>query len=423
MADQPNPPWTEENDTATDTQSPAAPPVLLARQPILNRKLELFGYELLYRDSHINRAIFSDGDQATARVLVHAFLELGFEATSSGRPIFVNMTPALLQSELVRLLPPARTMLEVLETIHPNEAILDALRRLRGEGYEIVLDDFDPDSGRDALLEIASVVKLDVHGKPEGRLEQDVRKLDGRRKRLVAEKIESHAEFELCKGLGFELFQGYFLSKPELLRGRRTLHGRLGLLRLLGAVHDPDADLQGLEKIVQADVGLSYKLLRYINSAAFSLSAQINSVGHALNLMGIEPVRSWVSLLVLAGLDEKPRELLSLALIRAKTCELLGAALGHGAPSSCFTAGLFSALDALLDCPIEDALAKLPLISEVNEAIAQRKGLMGSFVAAALALERGDWASLESSEVPTSKLRQVYSASVRWADLMRGVLL
>lgn len=392
--------------------------VFVGRQPIFDRRQQTVGYELLYRTSEDNRAVFDDANRASLITLVNAVLEVGLDRLVGPRArAFVNVTRDVLLSEYIDALPPRRVVLEILEDVPPDRDVVDRLRGLRRAGYFIALDDFVPGTGRDELIEHANLVKLDVLGKPADaiRAEADaVRPLCGR---LLAEKVETIDQFELCKALGFVRFQGFFLARPNVVSGRRIAATRQAAMALLAKVHDPRVSLRELESAVVCDPAVSYKLLRYVNSAALGLRAKVVSIRHALVLVGMSRIRSWVSFLALAGIEDKPRELVVAAMVRGRTCELLARAAGKPNPDSYFAVGLLSLLDALMDRPMAELVDGLPLSEDVAGALLEESGELGAALACVRAYERdADTSWAERLGVPPERIRDAYLEAIAWTD-------
>ena len=389
--------------------------VLLARQPIYERDLTTWGYEILFRDSSANAATFGGGDRATAEVMVRALLEIGLDSIVGVHRAFVNVTEHTLTSGFCELLPPDRVVLEVLESVRPTAGVIEAITRLRKKHYLIALDDFEYRSELEPLLDLAHIVKVDVAALKEDGTSQLLRQIAAHKPALLAEKVETHEEFELYQKMGFSRFQGYFFCKPNLISGRRAPANRLTLLRLLARLQDPTIQTSELESIAVQDLTLSYKLLRYINSAFTSFSKRVESVRHAINLVGQRMIGTWASLILLTAVDDKPRELMITALVRAKMCELLAATESSMASKEvAFTVGLFSAVDALLDCPLDEALQQLPLNEEIRVALLEKKGELGRILNCVQTYERGEWTVLAPFGFSPGVLQDAYQSSLSW---------
>lgn len=391
--------------------------IFVGRQPIFNRKQQVIAYELLYRAGNGNFADIIDGDRATTEVIINSVLDIGLDSIVGKRTAFFNLTGSFIRGDHPLPLDNKQVVLEILEDIEPDAHVIKGMQQLADKNYIIALDDFVFSEKFIPLLEIAHIVKLEVMGRSKEELQQRVTQLKPHKVKLLAEKVETHQEYELCKELGFDYFQGYFLCKPHVVEGRSLPANRLVVLNLLAKLQDPDADIEELEQLIVQDVSLTYRLLRYINSAAFALGKEIESVHRALVLIGINTIKNWVSLLLMARIDDKPKELMRTALIRARMSELLAELHDHrDERDHFFTCGLFSVLDALMDRPMGELLEELPLSNTVKLALLQNHGEAGAVLTEVLNYERGAWQELAETGIPASEYRNCYLQAVMWAD-------
>ncbi|MBI5041049.1 MAG: HDOD domain-containing protein [Gammaproteobacteria bacterium] len=308
--------------------------IYIGRQPIFDRDLNVFAYELLFRSGTQNHAGEFDGDQATSQVIVNAFIEIGLDQIVGTHRAFINLTRSFVTSSTPLPFPKDRVVLEVLEDIRPDAEVIASVRSLAEQGYTVALDDFVFNDDLKPLVELAQIVKIDLMALSREQLDEHVRLLRGYNVKLLAEKIETQEEFEHCKELGFEYFQGYFLSKPNIVQSQQLPPNRLAVLQLLSKLQDPESDAGEVEKLVSQDVALSYKLLRYINSAFFALPKKIDSIRQAVVYLGTSAIKTWITLLVVAGLGNKPTELVIQAMQRAKMCELLAQTAKRKVPTA-----------------------------------------------------------------------------------------
>jgi EAL and modified HD-GYP domain-containing signal transduction protein len=391
----------------------------LGRQPIYDKTLHVCAYELLYRSNRENNAEVLDGSLATSQVLYDAFIEVGFEQLVGPHLAFVNITAEMLRGGSPLSFPSNKVVLEVLEDVPVDDPeILGVLKSLSERGYTIALDDFVYRESADALVNIADIVKLDVQGLGRDALVSHVRRLSSHDVRLLAEKVETGDDFEFCLNLGFDYFQGYFLSRPEVLTGRRVPTNQLAVMQLLSQLQSQSLDVDDLENIIHNDITLSYKLLRYINSAYFSLPRKIESIRQAIVYVGFRALKKWATLMGLLKFSDRPSELLVTAMVRARMCEQLGTALGSGDPDAYFTAGLFSTLEALLQTPMPDILNSLPLSTEISQALLTGDGEIGKVLRCTLAYEAGDWDGARITGLTPADITRAYLNAVTWADEM-----
>jgi EAL and modified HD-GYP domain-containing signal transduction protein len=388
---------------------------LVGRQAIFDRQMEVFGYELLYRDGTGNSAQITDGDEATARVMVNTFLELGLDQIAGHAQALVNLTANFFLNRHYEVLPSKNVVLEVLESIDPTPSVLQALIQARQDGYQIALDDFVVRESHRSLLDHADFVKVDVLALTNEELREQVARLKDYPVRLLAEKVEDQGMYDQCLALGFEYFQGYFFCKPQILKGVSLSSNRMAIVLLLAKLQDPKIEIHDLADLVKNDVALSVKLLRYVNSASVGLPRSVDSISQAIVLVGTDRMRQWASLLVLAQTGDKPSELMRVALIRARMCETLSSLLGVSS-SQGFTVGLFSILDAYFDCEMRHLLADLPLAPEILDALLKREGVLGAILEGILAYKRGEWNQQAIRAVEPRILNSVYWQSIEWAN-------
>ncbi|MCP5344742.1 MAG: HDOD domain-containing protein [Pseudomonadales bacterium] len=394
--------------------------ILLARQPIFDVDIKVSAYELLFRSDGGTQANVLDGDTATSQVLLNAFNELDISDVVQNHPAYINFTRTLILSP-----PPfdkKRFVIEVLEDIEADEELMRNLRSLKDAGYTIALDDFVYDSKWDPALRIADIVKIDVLAFDEAEIKRHVELLKPFKVILLAEKVETHEMFHYCKGLGFTLFQGYFLSKPEQVKGHKIPASKLVVLNLLTRLQDPDAELSEIATIIAEDPVLSVKLIKLVNSAAFSGRREITSLQHAVSMLGLRQVKSWATLLSLSNMADKPSELSVQAMIRAKMCQLLAECFTTSTDSDAyFTTGLLSNLDAFFDVELPEILASMPLSPVVSEGLLKRSGPIGLMLSTVLAYEQAHWNEIDEPalarlNISSRKLECAYFDSIRWAS-------
>lgn len=397
------------------------PNLYIGRQPIYNRKLDVVAYELLYRDNDQNHARVTDGDTASSQVIINALLEIGLENLIGKHQAFINLTRSFLLDTAFLQLPKEQLVLEVLEDIALDAEMLTALEHLSKEGYTIALDDFVFHELARPALEIADIVKIDVLALSVEAIQEHVSLLKKYNLKLLAEKVETHEMLEQCQAWGFDHFQGYFLSRPKIVEGRRMPAIRLTALRTLGILQNPSLSFDNLKEVVAQDVTLSYKLLRYINSAAVALPRKVDSIHQALIIAGINCIRMWATLMVLSNVDDKPHSLMTTALTRAKMSELLANAMGLKDLHTFFTVGLFSTLDALMDQPLAEILEALPLSDTVKDALLHHQGLHGDILRAVLSYEQNKGQE-QIQNLDLDRIRNAYLEAIKWADEASGSL-
>ena len=368
--------------------------VYLGRQAIYGARRDIRGYELLYRRSAGDTtAQFRDADRASAEVMLQAFLEIGLPTVSPLQPVFINHTRHLLAMDPI--LPPDRCVIEVLEDVAADRETLDALRRLKGLDYRIALDDFVYSAEIVPMIELADYVKLDVQALGAERFQEHLALLRPFDASIIAEKVESEAEFRWCRKLGCELFQGYYLRRPEVLSGRRIPANRLSVISLLSQCANLESSAGMIAATIARDAPLTYGLLRLANSALHRRRSEIRSPAQAVMMLGIDVVSRWATLLVLAGNDDCPAGYLEAALQRARMAELIGASF-HCSAQEAYITGLLSTLDSLFNEPLAALVEPLPIDIRYKRALLRREGALGAVLDCVLAYE-----SAESPPGPT----------------------
>jgi len=395
--------------------------VYVARQPILDRKKTLFAYELLFRNGFDNYMPKIDGDTATTKLLSSSFFTIGIDKISAGKRTFINFTQNLLETDLPMLFPRETTVVEILEDVSPNASIIEACKRLSMSGYYLALDDFVFNRDLEPLIELADIIKIDFRITPADEIKKILHMVGNKKIKFLAEKVETNEEFNNALTMGFEFFQGYFFSKPEIIQGKEISSSAIQYLIFMIEISKPSFDLNKLEEIISRDISMSYKLLRHVNSSYYKRGANITSLKQALLLMGRDEVSRFVTLIGLSKLaSNKPDELIRSACIKAKLCEKLGVASGcYSDRDELFILGLFSNLDAILDQPMEEIMDRLPLSNDVKDTLIARKGELADFLNLAECYEQGDWAGvkeyaakccLEESTIPG-----FYEEACAWA--------
>jgi EAL and modified HD-GYP domain-containing signal transduction protein len=390
--------------------------VLVSRQPIYREDMAELGYELLFRNSDKDQASFSDGDQATAEPTINTFMDIGLDAMVGPRMAFINFDRNLILGNYCDCLPRDRVVLELLEKSTPDPPLIGKLRALRTAGYTIALDDFSVKESSKPLLEVATFVKVDIAANDWAAVERSLAVARKHSAQLIAKKVETREQFNTCKVLGFDYFQGYFFCRPQLVEGRRLPVNRLATVRLITKVNNPNVSVKELEQAIGQDVSLTYKLLRYINSVGQSLSKPVSSIGHAIMLVGQQQIRTWASLILFSKFDDKPRDVVVTGAIRAKMCEYLSPSVGLANPDRSFFVGLLSVLDAVVNQPLEQIVPSLPLDDEIAEALLGRKGQLGAVLRCVLEYEKRNWREAQAAvNLSDDVIRDAYRKSVGWS--------
>src|SRR5579862_114375 len=375
--------------------------VCVARQAILDRNRNVYAYELLYRsNSEVNEFDGTDASVATTRVVANSLLVIGLDNVLCGKKAFINLGRAQLVDGFPLMLPKESTVIEVLETVEADAEMLAACERLRDQGYPIALDDFVGSATNEPLAELANLIKVDIRTTSKAEQERLVKTYRPRGKKMLGEKVETYEEFQWARDLGYDFFQGYFFARPFILRATEIPSHKLACLRLLREAQRPDLDFHQLEKLIAEDVSLSYKLMRYANSAFFRRSGDLHSLKQALIRIGEHGARRWITLAAIPGMaSDKPCELAVLSIVRANFCESIAKLTGDHDGDAAFLTGLFSLLDALIDRPLAEALAEVKLPSKISDTLlgtAPEQDSLSRIYRLTRVYEEGDWDAVDT---------------------------
>lgn len=396
--------------------------IYVARQPIYDSRTELFGYELLYRNSAAATvAAGLSTDHMSSTVVMHSLVDLGLPQIIGSKRGFINFSRDMLVNGFWELFDRNQVVIELLETVEPDEDVLRACGRLRQAGYTLALDDFENSDEHEPLLRLANLVKLDVLGRSAEELEQMVQPLTSYDLTFLAERVESADVHQICRGLGFEYFQGYYFSRPEIVVGKEMPTEQVTILRLISLVRDLETSESALEQAFRADVGLTFKLLRIVNSAAVG-GRGVESIRHAIQLLGRGVLARWLGLLMIASLGKGAaanRELSEIALARARICERIAEITDLGnASGALFMVGLFSMLDRLMSKPMAEILGEVDLAPEVKDALVKRCGPYAGPLLMLEAYEVADWDEAEERAeqlgLPRGQLARMYVDALAW---------
>lgn len=396
----------------------------VARQPIFDRRKKIYAYELLFRSGLGNYFDHKDGDEASSRVIANSILLFGIENMTGAARAFINFTQDLLVKNYALTLPKQWTVVEVLENVEPDAHIVDACKKIKDNGYILALDDFVYNPKYEPLLDLTDIVKVDfmLSDSEERKLLSE--NLIPRGIKLLAEKVETQDDFQEAYDLGYSYFQGYFFSKPVIVSRKDIPTSKLQYLRILREVNSEELDFRKLSVMIEAEVSMSYKLLKYINSAFFGFSHEITTIKQALGVLGEREVKKWVSLVSLAAMaSDKPDELIVSSLVRAKFMELTAGEIDpDGKGEDFFLLGLFSMLDAIVDRPLAEIMADIPVSEGIKSALLRHKGAMYPLLALMISFERGDWKRLSAIAkkvgIKEALLPEKYVQAIQWTNEM-----
>lgn len=369
----------------------------LGRQPILDRTQEIVGYELLFRSADIDHAVFESYSHASASVIAHALSSFGIHEVLGGKFGFVNVHLRVLLSEMLELLPVGQTVLELLEMIELDEQVIERCRELKELGFLLALDDHEFDPCNTEIYSVVDIIKIDILLTGMEALPEIARQLRKYPVKLLAEKVETVEQFQICYDLGFEFFQGYFFARPVVLKRKKIDVSGLAMLKLLQQL-TMDAPVNVIEQTFKENPALSYNLLRLVNSVAMGMREKIKTLRHAIVMLGVNHLRRWIQLSLFAGHDSRSinHPLLEMAAVRGRLLEILVRQLFHAdfgdeRAEAAFMVGILSLLDVLFETPMEEIISNLNLNDDVSLALLKRSGPLGRMLTLAEKLEVTDF--------------------------------
>lgn len=390
----------------------------VARQPILDCRGHLFGYELLFRRSNIAQSCDVALNDACARVIVDSVLSIGLDTLTGGKPAFINLTRDMLLKGAASLLPKNQVVVELLEDVTGDPAVVEVCQSLKQSGYQLALDDFSYSNAMESLVPLADYIKVDVlaNSTPAARSSL-ISNINGRT-RLLAEKVETPQEHSQTLSEGFTYFQGFYFGRPMVREVKRIAARPVAYATLLVKLSKPDISVFELENVIKQDMSLCYRVLRALNSAATPLRVEIASIRQAIILLGRDTIRRWASLWAIASMNERAHpELVASSIIRARCCEMVDAS-SHSDPGTGFLLGMCSLLDAILEQPMEAVVSQMPLAAEVRCALLGEQNERRALLDCVIAYERGEWDRFEDlaskAGISDEILRTAYHEALRW---------
>lgn len=389
--------------------------ILIGRQPIYNGQLGVCAYELVLRGRGMG-AVSGDNNADSAQIVLNAFMEIGVERLVGDHKAAVPAPMGLLLQAAELPFDPQRVLLDVPARVAAQAAIRPVLEDLSGRGFSLILRTDAKAMENKAMLALADIIKIDTQSMEPVGLAELMEGLIPLGKPLLADRVRDLRAFEFYLKFGFDFFQGHFLSHPRYIKGEGLATNRLSVLRFLGALHNSDTHSRELESIVGQDAALSYKLLKLTNSAFFGLPRKVVSIGQALALLGRKRLAMWGAVLALSMLDDRPNELMGIALTRAKMCERLAEKAGYQPIECYFAGGLFSALDLLMQRPLAELLEPLPLSALIKNALLDNAGSLGEALRCARAYETSQWDEVKFAGLDMEACTEAYVDALKWSD-------
>ena len=401
----------------------------IGRQAILDQQKNVYAYEILFRSGLKNAFDPNlDGNVATQSVMVNAMLDFGMNKLVSDKRAFINFTEQNLLNRAPKLLPSENVVVEILETVQPTPEILQVVQEFKEAGYKIALDDFVLMPGYEPLINMADIIKVDFRITTDPEERKKLREILPKHVRLLAEKIETEEEFQQALDFGYVLFQGYFFCKPAVLHQKRLTSNALSKMRLLREINRQNVDFSAITGVISSDTNLVHKLLTYINSAGVGLNNHVSNLKQATVLLGASGVRRWVTLVSLQTFSEdKPPELFTLSLLRAKFCELLAGELKRPGltPDTGFLLGMFSLIDVLLSLPMDDVLKEVSLSDELSDALRGKDNDLRRLLDLVVAYEKGDWETVSTccarENLRPEHLQPTYDKVLEWYNALQSI--
>lgn len=391
--------------------------VFIGRQPILDREMKVFAYELQF---HQGLNPNNETVAATERLLRKTEADIGFKAIVGNHTAMMQLPKELIKkSNLPDFDSPEDIVLEVPNDVVKDVDVLSSLKELKIAGNPLALENFIDNESSVKLASISDFAKVDPDAYSEIKLKSILEELHAKGLKVIAQKVETEEMYNYLKKLGFDYFQGYFFTNPVIINGEKLSGNKLTLLQLMAKINSPETDFSELSEILSQDVALSHKLLVAVNNPATMIPVKVESVADALKYMGLKRLKFWVNMLLLSNLDDVPQELLTSSLIRANFCEQLAVKAGHSLDKdSFFLVGLFSNLGAFFRSPIEEIVAEMPLSDDITEALVNKTGSMGEAIKVFQALERSDSSitSLTYESVGISEIGNIFMESSAWAQ-------
>jgi len=387
--------------------------IFVGRQPIYTRDLDVYAYELMPHS--LGEDNIAD-DKATSRVIINSFMEIGIDKLVGDKTAFLTLTDHFLQSDYELPLPAERVILKIPSYVNVTDKLMAGAQRLAGAGFKLALDNYLQHPPLQALSSLASVIDINIENLKTSEIRAHLRILKKLHPVILADHVKTHEEYETCRDVGVNYIQGYFLNRPRVISGESLDSNRMSIINLLSTLYSPVSDTDTIVNVISRDVSLSYKILQLMNSALFSRTTKIDSIQHAIVMLGRRQLCTWASMMALTGMDDKPREQMLISMTRARNCELLAekAQLEHS--DSFFTVGMFSSLDLLMDRSLEELITPLPLTSNVTSALLNREGEMGDALNCVLAQELNDWVNIRFAGLSTNDLSDINIEAINWAE-------
>jgi len=392
--------------------------VYVARQPIYDNDMNVYGYELLYRKSMNNFYEGTDDNQATAELIENSFLTMNLNELTTGTRAFINFPADLIEKDIPLLLPKDIIAIELLERVKPSNTILEKCKELKKLGYIIVLDDFVFSEAYEPFIEVANIIKIEIRSVTKNKQQQLIDKY-GKDTKFLAEKVETLEEYNTAIKMGYDYFQGYYFNKPVIIKSAEVGKLNANLIRLLNAISQDEINYREITSIIETDLGLTYKLMKIVNSLHYYTKNQIKSIKHALAMFGTKEIRKWIYLMLLRETQNiNNKELIKNSLIRGKLMELIIGEIGEpDNKTEYFIVGLFSSIDIILNKSMEEVMEMLPFTKSIKDALLGKQNQMRKILDIILCYENNDWKKIRKRgflSISKDAFMEIYLESLKW---------
>jgi len=389
--------------------------IFVGRQPIYTRDLEVYAYELMpHLTSDTDKTL--SADTITSQVIINSFMEIGIDNLVGKETAFLTLTEHFLHSDYELPLPADKVILKIPSNISITPELVNGVENLTNAGFKLAIDNYLQYPELQALASMASIIDINIENLTDAEIRAHLRMLKKLNPTVLADHVSTHEQYEICRDAGADYFQGYFLNRPRIVKGESLDSNQMSVINLLSTLHNPETDTGTIVDVISKDVSLSYKLVQLMNSAFFSRNSKIDSIQHATVMLGRKQLCTWASMMVLSGLDDKPREQVRISMIRARSCELLATKADIANADVFFTVGMFSSLDLLLNQSLEDLITPLPLADNISAALLNREGELGEALNCTLAQEQGDWVNTRFANLTAEDLSDVNIEAINWAE-------
>lgn len=396
---------------------------LIGRQAILDKNGKTFGYELLYRENIAKNVSQTDldGNAATSRVIVNAFINMGIDKIAKNGRVFINFTRDLLVERVYEMLPKEKIVVEVLEDVVAEDEILKSLKNAKEQGYLIALDDFVFLDHLEEMVKLADIIKVDFLELSRDEIKKQVEKYKKYNLKLLAEKVETEDDYRFALNLGFELFQGFYFTKPVIEAKKGLAPYQANIVKALRLINDPNSEIEDIIDLISGDIYLNTKLLALVNSPYFGLRTKVKTVKKAVSLLGLKKTKEWLNVLMVSKLaEDKPQELVIISTVRAKFAELLAKPFKLE-PENAYYMGLFSLIDSILGVKLEDVLKEMNYLdNDIKDALSGEPNSYRELLEFITLYENGDFLSAEEiikkHELSDENINKYYLEAIEFAD-------